>query len=58
MNDNQIEARNLLDMLIKYQPNLLTPVQVSGNNDGAALADFCADFIQQYSERLKSMQES
>jgi hypothetical protein len=46
-------------MLIKSQPSLFASVQVSGNNnDGAALADFYADFIQRYSERLKNMRES
>jgi hypothetical protein len=54
-NSYHVDAENMLGTILKNQPQLLETVKVSGKGDGAALADFCADFIQRYSEHLKKM---
>lgn len=55
MNSDQREAKELLETLIKNQPQLFASVHTGTGNDGSALADFCANFIQRYSEHRKKM---
>ena len=54
MDDYQKEALDLLNSLIKEQPNLISyagPRGLQGEN----LAEFCGGFIQRYSENRKKM---
>jgi hypothetical protein len=54
MDDYQKEALDLLNSLIKEQPNLISYAGPRGTQ-GENLAEFCAGFIQRYSENRKKM---
>lgn len=45
----RVEAENQLQFIMKSQPDLLNKVSTG---EGAYLADFCHDFIEQYAIRL------
>lgn len=45
----RVEAENQLQFIIKSQPDLLVKLSTG---EGAYLADFCNDFIDQYVKRL------
>lgn len=52
INDARISAKNLLEKIIEHQPNLITSAQFHTNTDGAAVAKFCSDFIENYASYL------
>lgn len=56
MNDYQIKASNLLELIIKEQKALISLPNASESN-GKGLADFCATFILKYSEHLRQMDQ-
>ncbi len=54
MNDQSsinVKAFNLLDRILETQPNLLT--EKTGTQGGKRVAEFCASFIETYSEWLE-----
>jgi hypothetical protein len=51
--DARDTARNLLEILIKNQPNLLVDKGSVQNAYGKEIANFCHDFIEQFAERLE-----
>ena len=53
----RISGQNVLELLIKNQPSLLTEKTGNHVNNGANLADFCHDFIDQYAKRLIARKE-
>jgi hypothetical protein len=55
MNGNQKAALSLLQDLINLQPHMFT-VAAANSTSGAHLADFCASFIQKYSENLEKLE--
>jgi len=52
-----IDAKSMLDSLLKTQPGLIRDV-VTSKGSGESVADFCAAFIRQYSEHLEHMAQA
>lgn len=48
----RIGAESMLELIIKSQPDLLHRQTTQSLKEGAVLADFCHDFIEQYAKRL------
>ena len=55
--DSIATATGLLYALIEKQPNLIKQ-EAACKEGGEAVADFCAGFIQKYSELLDTLQKS
>lgn len=51
------QAERLLEKLIENQSNLFA-VQALSTNNGAPLADFCANFIETYAKYLTNREKS
>lgn len=51
MDQDKQDAIDMLKHVLQSQPGMFTGVSLT-NPRGAEIADFCADFIQKYSERL------
>lgn len=56
MNDRQTDALNLLMTIIKTQPSMFQ-IKSLCTNTGMDLADFCAGFIQRYSENQDQLEK-
>lgn len=52
LRDARFAAQDMLELLVKNQPGLATEKTGNHINDGASLADFCHDFMEQYAKRL------
>ena len=48
----RVDAQNMLTLLIQNQPNLLVDKGSCNQHNAKELANFCADFIETYTERL------
>ena len=53
--DSIATATTLLHILLDKQPGLIQPETASANG-GKSVAEFCAGFIQKYSELLDTIQ--
>jgi len=51
-NEARADAQQLLFLLIQNQPNLLIDKGSVNQHNGAQMANFCADFVDTYAERL------
>ncbi|MBC3906230.1 hypothetical protein [Undibacterium umbellatum] len=53
LKEARVDAENLLEALIKNQPNLIQPgPHPSAANNGKNLAEFCFTFIETYAASL------
>jgi hypothetical protein len=57
MNDHQKDAVKLLERLLREQPNMIQ-LKSCSKAPGVDLADFCAAFIQRYSENLAQLENN
>lgn len=58
MNDARTEAENLLHKILTTQPNLLVSEHGHGRTSGRLIANFCSEFIENYSTYLTTREQS